>query len=650
MRSSRLAGANAYRRALMSGRWIAAALVVSAIPLTAASTPATAQTATSALHAVSPCRLADTRSGAVPAAGSTLPVAVAGRCGVPVDATAVAITVTVTDAVGAGHATAWPSGRSRPNASLVNYERGDTIANSGLIGLGDDGRLSLNLAGSAHAIVDVTAYFAPTATATDGRFVPLTATRLADTRGGGRLAPGSTLRVTAPMVPADATAVAVNLTTTGSTGPGYFTAFAAGAGRPDASVLNVDGAGQTRAAAAIVPVTGRAFDVFASNGGDLVVDITGYFTGPSAPASGDGLFVATHPSRVLDTRGPDGPHGGPRVFSSGAREVDPSPFVGSSAAVAANVTVTQTLRGGWWRVGPAGRAAGAVSTLNADRARQTVANGLVTAVSDRGLVVEASVSSDVVIDVTGYFTGAPLTADRPTPSNPAPRRRVTIIGDSAAAGMRWNRAYGGFQGFDAVPHLESCRRLVTPSCNGREGYSPLTAYAHILYLPEPTTDDILVIATGYNDSEGRFSSDFDQVVAAARFRGFRHIVWVTYRESELYRLPGDLPIQFASYEEMNRILREKATSGRYPELELWDLHRYTLGAHVWFDADGVHQEPLGSWGIADWISRHVAAHDGKPCPKPWFPHWNPDAVCPDPDGLPELIGHPAIAELYPVEF
>ena len=62
-------------------------------------------------------------------------------------------------------------------------------------------------------------------------------------------------------------------------------------------------------------------------------------------------------------------------------------------------------------------------------------------------------------------------------------RQVTIISDSAMAGVRWNGALGGFRGFDAVPLLESCRRLVHRSCNGREGYRPRTAYAEILAQP-----------------------------------------------------------------------------------------------------------------------------------------------------------------------
>lgn len=596
---------------------VAAALTVVAAGIVVGPHVAAQEAATSALHPVDPCRLIDTRdaSQATPDAGATVAVQVAGRCDVPDDATAAAVTVTVVQAHSAGHATVWSAGDVVPEASLLNFGAGEIVANSGLFGLDDSGALSVSTSARADLIVDVTAYFAPATESTAGRYVPVPHHRLIDTRVDGRPAPGTAVTVSAPSIPSDATAVSVNLTTTRTWGPGWFTAYAAGRTRPHASVLNVDRRGQTRASSALVPVADGAFEVYTSNGDHVIVDITGYFTGPSAPSSSEGLFVPSTPTRVLDTRRALGPSGGPRVHAGGAREVVPfAESLGSYAAVSANLTVTETASGGWWRLGPAGVADGGVSTANADRGRQTVANSSITAVSERGIVVHGTASSDVMIDITGWFTGRPAEATLPVPANDAPFRTVTIISDSAMAGLRWNHAYAGLRGFHAVPLLESCRRLVYPSCRGREGYRPRTALAEIHLLPTPTTDDILVLAVGYNDWDSRFASDFDHVIDAARAKGFVNIVWVSYREGNTYRLPGDVPVRIASYRAMNSIVDTKLASGSYPDVRVWDLNAYTAHVPEWFTTDGVHQRAVGSWRVADWLSQHVAALDGKPCP------------------------------------
>jgi hypothetical protein len=245
--------------------------------------------------------------------------------------------------------------------------------------------------------------------------------------------------------------------------------------------------------------------------------------------------------------------------------------------------------------------------------------------------------------------GTPLTPpvrERPVRAPAMTDRRVVIISDSAMAGVRWHGALGGLRGFRSVPMLESCRRLVMASCRGREGYAPRTAFEEIRQLPVAAPDDVLVIATGYNDSHETFAGDVDWVMAAARERRFRHVAWVTYRSDTDYELPSSSLVRFARYKEMNRILRARFLSGRYPEMQLWDLDRYTMAAPQWFLADGVHQSRLGAWAVADWLSRHVAAMDRRQCPMPWTISGTRPRPCPLPDPLPAVIGPPDIAALY----
>lgn len=631
--------------------------LVGAIVAIAASTspalrpsPANAAESAPARYApVAPCRLLDTRdpsSAGRLSAGVAIEIAVTGTaCGVPGDAGAAAIVVTAVEPDGPGFVVTWPAGTPQPPTSTLNYRPGQVVANSQIVPLGAGGRLSLLSLASTDLVIDVMGSFVPSdGPVAAGRFVPLEPARALDTRTGARPAPGTTVRVTTA-VPDDALAVTVNITTADSSAPGYFTAYATGAVRPTASVLNTDATRQTRSVFAIVSVSQGAFDVFTSAGDHVIVDVTGYFTGESADASGDGLFVATDPSRLVDTREPYGPAGGPRLWDGGSREFDVSGITGGPvAAVAANVTMTDTEDAGFLVASAARTEPPATSSVNAVSAQRTVANAAIVGVSTAGIRVSTLQATEVVVDVTGWFTGDPVEATGAAAVNqPSPDRRVFIIADSTMAGMRWNRTLAGLQGFEAITDLESCRRLVAPSCRGREGYTPPSLVAELRRLTGITPEDILVIGAGYDDWYGRFSSDFDVVVATARAVGFRHIAWPNFVVSNNYLQPGSLSPNYAA---MNAVLMAKVASGNYPEVRVWDLDGYLRGTRGWLYGDGIHQRPLGSWGVADWISRHVRAFDDRPCVQPWRPGEAIADPCPNPDPLAAVIGHPDIVGLY----
>jgi hypothetical protein len=94
------------------------------------------------LRALDPTRLFDSRR-AVTANGidseTTVRVGVAGRGGVPHDATAVVVTVTTTEATSTGYVTAWSCDDQRPLASVVNPQPNRSRANLTLVGLSNDG-------------------------------------------------------------------------------------------------------------------------------------------------------------------------------------------------------------------------------------------------------------------------------------------------------------------------------------------------------------------------------------------------------------------------------------------------------------------------------------------------------------------------------
>ena len=625
------------------------ALGVASPPLAEAARPGE-PTEPAAFRPVAPCRLLDTRLDRRLGTDSTVDIDVAGRCGVDGDAVVAAVTVTAVDPVGDGFLTAFPSGVDRPGTSVVNYRRDEIVANHQFVRLGAGGAMALYSLVATDAIVDITGFFAPAdaGAARGGRYVPVESRRLLDTRDTGRPRAGATLRVDTG-VPAGAVAVAVNLTTADTRAPGHFTAFAAGAERPNSSVLNADRPGQIRATSAVVPVSGSKFDVYTAAANHVIVDVVGYFTGSSAPRSQEGLYVGITPTRLVDTRLDAGPAGGPRLWDHGTREFSVAEITDDGSAVAANFTMTATEDAGHVVAYPARTSMPGTSSVNADRAQQTIANFGIVQTSTRGLSIHAVEATHLVVDVGGWFVGDPVETTTGAPRNDPPSdRRVTIISDSAMAGVRWNHALDGFEGFEAIAHLESCRRLVEWSCRGREGYAPKTARNHVESLPPAGPEDLLVIAVGYNDWHSSFSRDFDLVVDAGRRKGFHHIVWVDYRSDVGYSLPGSGGSR-SNYAEMNRVLAEKLGSGAFPDVRRWRFNEYTAHSTGWFTSDGVHETTLGSWGVTDYISRHVRAFDDRPCVRPWQVGGQVEDPCPDPDEVVAGRGVPNIAALYAAE-
>ncbi len=113
---------------------------------------------------ITPARLVDTRSGlgaprgALPA-GKVLTVKLAGAAGIPTDqVTAVSLNITVTQSSGGGFVTVFPVGQTRPTASMLNFRRGQTIANSMLAKPGTDGSIALYASATAHIVVDAAGY------------------------------------------------------------------------------------------------------------------------------------------------------------------------------------------------------------------------------------------------------------------------------------------------------------------------------------------------------------------------------------------------------------------------------------------------------------------------------------------------------------
>jgi hypothetical protein len=362
----------------------------------------TAAAATPSFQPIVPVRLMDTRSGVGTApgplgAGETRALAVAGQAGIPADAVAVALNVTVTDPTAASYLTVWPAGAAMPTASNVNFIAGQTIANMVTVGLGGGGQIDLfNFAGDAHVVVDVTGWYT-------GGFHPIVPARVMDTRaglGGAAFQAGDSreLDVTTAGVPAGALGVVANVTATNVSAATYVTVWPAGSAMPTASNLNAV-PGQTVANMVTVGLGTNGHIALANFAGtaDLVVDIGGYYT--------DGFHPVT-PARIADTRnGTCGVRLGPgetrQVAVAGVAGVP----AGAAGAVALNVTITNPTAPTYLTVWPSGTPQPTASNINA--LVGTVPNMVTVGLGADGRVsvFNFAGSADVVIDVAGWFDG-----------------------------------------------------------------------------------------------------------------------------------------------------------------------------------------------------------------------------------------------------
>jgi len=143
--------------------------------LTFTPTPTPTQTPTptpgplvAGFYTLTPCRLADTRNASGPfggpalQAGATRSFVVVGTCGIPPEADAIAVNVTVTQPTAPGHVIIFPLGVALPMTSTINYSAGQTRANNAIVQVGTNGSIAATCgqaSGTTHFIIDVIGYF-----------------------------------------------------------------------------------------------------------------------------------------------------------------------------------------------------------------------------------------------------------------------------------------------------------------------------------------------------------------------------------------------------------------------------------------------------------------------------------------------------------
>ncbi len=371
-------------------------------PSPAPTTPTTTPTPRdpgSRFTALTPARLADTRSGLGGstrlAAGGVLRLQVTGRGGVPADASSAVLNVVAVDPSAGGFLTVYPCSAAVPQVSVLNFAGGQAVANSTIATLSANGEVCVFAHAASDVIVDVTGWLG-----SDGasRLTQIGPVRVADTRSGSggsrRLAAAATavfdLRGS---LPSGSTAVSLNLTVVEPSAGGYLTAYPCDAGRPETSSLNF-GAGETRPNNAVVAVSrGGLLCVYSSVSADIIVDLTGAL-GPSGLS-----YVPTDPERLVDTRErvPVGPGG---TVMYGLRTWSLGDMLPTAASV--NVAVVDHPGGGFTTTFDC-HTRRDTSTLN-QAAGSVSANGAIVPVFDAIVsCVYSQTGGNVIVDLNGWW-------------------------------------------------------------------------------------------------------------------------------------------------------------------------------------------------------------------------------------------------------
>jgi hypothetical protein len=196
-------------------------------------------------------------------------------------------------------------------------------------------------------------------------------------------------------------------------------------------------------------------------------------------------FVPVTPCRVVDTRWANGPLGGPEIQGQTSRDFALPNGVCSipntAAAYSLNVTVVPHPTLGYLTVWPAGQPRPVLSTLNSPDGRVKANAAIVPAGDNEAVSVYATDTTDVILDIDGYFAPAAASTLAFFPLTPC---RV--------ADTRW--APGPLGGPSLAGGDERIFPVLSSSCvipNSAQGYS-----LNFTVVPRPRLGYLTVWPTG----------------------------------------------------------------------------------------------------------------------------------------------------------
>jgi hypothetical protein len=285
------------------------------------------------------------------------------------------------------------------------------------------------------------------------KMIPIAPFRAYDTGDVGidsiGVAPGDVYNGTSRQIalhpPVQHAAALVNITYSGTKGPGFVRAWGTRQVRPPSSTLNADAANGVGANTTIVTLDQfGTFVLEATMTGRIVVDVLAWFDATSGPVA-DGRYVALSPARLVDTRiapgttlssGADNPYvrngSDVTVTTRGRVGIPDDATVGS--VVLSVAAVAGTDRGGWVGAFPTGGTWPGSSNVNVTPGDQR-ANLVIVPLGTGGQVtLRAFNVADVVVDVVGYVTSASASSSTSGRYLPAVQTRIVDTRESLGFG------------------------------------------------------------------------------------------------------------------------------------------------------------------------------------------------------------------------
>ncbi|MET0144616.1 MAG: hypothetical protein ABW122_05085 [Ilumatobacteraceae bacterium] len=176
-----------------------------------------------------------------------------------------------------------------------------------------------------------------------------------------------------------------------------------------------------------------------------------------------------------------------------------------------------------------------------------------------------------------------MTFDGAGPSAP----RIGLIGDSTLASIRWSGTDAPLRQWNYTFDAESCRRTITASCHGPDGYAPANV-VDVMNRLRGQLGTVLVMMVGANDPVARFGEGVDVVLGEARAQGIATVIWLTVHGAD----------------DRNGILAQRSQeSGGF--LVVADWAAFSAPHPEWTNADGLHINSAGAAVLSQFIADHV---------------------------------------------
>lgn len=174
--------------------------------------------------------------------------------------------------------------------------------------------------------------------------------------------------------------------------------------------------------------------------------------------------------------------------------------------------------------------------------------------------------------------------------------KVLILGDSVASVLRWSppsmKAFWK-QPYAVTLEVWGCQKLVDPGC--LDGKVAQPSALDLLRKHRNEKFDIVIVATGYNDTGASYLRTSIRRVHAETSRQGAQLIWLTYREN------GNVKIKARAF---NKVVKTQAKKLNFYVL---DWATISMRQKHWFTGDAVHMNARGGIRLGNHIRRALDA-------------------------------------------